>query len=368
MRILQVLRAPVGGLFRHVCDLTEELSARGHDVGIVVDALASDAQTEAKLKAIEPFAKLGIYRFPMPRVFGLGDLKTPFSVNRLAKRLDIDVIHGHGAKGGFYARLARYGGNKARTVYTPHGGVLHFSPTSQSGQIFHTLERALMAKTDAIIFESEFALKTYSALIKAPSCPTSVIYNGLRPAEFEPLNRNGPLSDFVFVGELRELKGIFYLIEALAQIQYSDGRRPTLVMAGDGPSRSDLEQKITDLGLSENVRLLGSRPAREAFALGKCAVLPSLAESLPYVVMEATAAGLPVISTRVGGISEIFGPTESRLIAPANTDALSRAMQSHLDDPEPELQAMDVRRSYIAEFFTVNTMTSSILNIYQPSK
>ncbi|MBK1795680.1 glycosyltransferase family 4 protein [Devosia sp. WQ 349] len=368
MRILQVLRAPVGGLFRHVCDLTEELSARGHEIGIVVDALASDAQTEAKLKAIEQFTSLGVYRHPMPRVFGLGDLKTPFAVNKLAKRLNVDVIHGHGAKGGFYARLARLGGNKARTVYTPHGGVLHFPSTSRSGQIFHKLERALMRKTDAIIFESHFALKTYSALIGAPTCPTSVIYNGLRPAEFEPLEHRHPLSDFVFVGELRELKGIFHLVEALAQVQRADDSRPTLVVAGDGPSRPELEQLISTLGLTDQVRFLGSRPAREAFALGECAVLPSLAESLPYVVMEATAAGLPVISTRVGGIAEIFGPTQDRLIPAGDTTALANAMQAHLNNPQIEINAMHARRSYVSELFTLDSMTTSILKIYQPSK
>lgn len=367
MRILQVLRAPVGGLFRHVCDLTEELAARGHEVGIVVDSLASDAQTDAKLKAIEPFAKLGIHRHPMPRVFGPGDLRTPFVVNRLAKRLQIDVIHGHGAKGGFYARLARFGGNKARTVYTPHGGVLHFSSSSRSGKIFHALERMLMRKTDAIIFESQFALETYSALIMRPNCPTSVIYNGLRPAEFEPLAREGNVADFVFVGELRDLKGIFHLVDALAQLRRRDGSRPTLVMAGDGPSRPALEQRINELGLGETVRLLGSHPTRDAFAQGECAVLPSLAESLPYVVMEATAAGLPVITTRVGGVAEIFGPTQDRLIPAADTEALALAMQAYLDEPQTELSAMQVRRSYVAEVFTVITMTDSILRIYQPS-
>lgn len=363
MRILQVLRAPVGGLFRHVCDLTEELAARGHDVGIIVDAIASDAQTEAKLKSIEPFAKLGIHRYPMPRVLGLGDLHTPFAVNRLAKQLKIDVIHGHGAKGGFYARL---GGTKARTVYTPHGGVLHFSANSGSGKIFHTLERALMRKTDAIIFESQFALETYSALIMAPNCPISVIHNGLRPVEFEPLSPVESVADFVFVGELRELKGIFHLIDALAQLRRRDGNRPTLVMAGDGPSRPQLESRITELGLNAQVRLIGSRPAREAFAQGRCAVLPSLAESLPYVVMEATAAGLPVISTRVGGIAEIFGPTQERLIVAGDIAALSQAMQAYLDDPQAELQAMQTRRRYISDVFTVSTMTNSILRVYQP--
>ena len=123
LRVLQILRAPVGGLFRHVADLTRALAAQGHSVGIVVDSLANDAQTELLLNALEADAALGIHRFPMPRLFGRGDLSTPFAVSALARRLNIDILHGHGAKGGFYARLAGYGRNAAKVFYTPHGGV-----------------------------------------------------------------------------------------------------------------------------------------------------------------------------------------------------------------------------------------------------
>jgi hypothetical protein len=107
LRILQVMRAPVGGLFRHVADLTRELNERGHSVGLVVDSLANDAQTEARLTALLPHARLGIHRMAMPRLLGTGDFKAPFAVRRLARALDIDILHGHGAKGGFYARLAQ---------------------------------------------------------------------------------------------------------------------------------------------------------------------------------------------------------------------------------------------------------------------
>src|SRR6218665_1894076 len=184
LRILQVMRAPVGGLFRHVADLTRALAANGHEVGLVVDSLAHDAQTEDRLAALSPHASLGIHRFAMPRVLGAGDLRTPFAVRRLARLLHIDVMHGHGAKGGFYARLAA---GKAPALYTPHGGVLHFSKSSLSGRIFHRLERALMARTGAIIFESAYAKATYSALIGAPTCPTEIIHNGLAPDEFVPV-------------------------------------------------------------------------------------------------------------------------------------------------------------------------------------
>src|SRR5215217_4372896 len=77
LRILQVMRAPVGGLFRHVADLTRGLAARGHSVGLVVDSLASDAQTEKRIEALRKFTALGVHAMPMPRLLGMGDLTTP---------------------------------------------------------------------------------------------------------------------------------------------------------------------------------------------------------------------------------------------------------------------------------------------------
>ena len=364
LRILQVMRAPVGGLFRHVADLTRALAANGHDVGLVVDSLANDAQTEGKLAELLPYAGLGIHRFAMPRVLGGGDLKTPFAVRRLARSLDIDVMHGHGAKGGFYARLARIGG-KAAALYTPHGGVLHFSRSSLSGRVFHRLERALMAQTGAIIFESAYAQATYSALIGQPTCPAEIIHNGLAPEEFVPVPPVPDAADFVFVGELRDLKGIHVLAEALVGVKRADGTPATLVMAGDGPSRGELESQIARLGLDERVTLLGAQPARPTFARGHIAVVPSLAESLPYVVLEAAAARLPVIATRVGGIPEIFGPTSASLVPASDAGALAAAMQRSLDEPAAAQAEMATRLAHIESRFGLGTMTSGIEALYR---
>ncbi len=357
------MRAPVGGLFRHVADLTRELAAGGHSIGLVVDSLANDSQTETLLAELSEHATLGIHRFDMPRLFGKGDLTTPFAVAGLARRLDVDILHGHGAKGGFYARLALYGRTRAKGFYTPHGGVLHYPVNSRSGRLFHRIERLLMAKTSAIIFESAYAQNTYSALIGAPTCPAEIIHNGLRPEEFVPVQSGPDAADFVFVGELRTLKGIFPLVEALARLPGA-----TLVMAGDGAERPELERRIDTLGLKDRVQLVGSRPARQVFAMGRCAIAPSLAESLPYVVLEAAAAQLPVISTRVGGISEIFGPTSDRLVPADDPLALASAMQAFLDSPAKADEEMKQRLQHITENFSVQRMTISIERLYRAAR
>lgn len=365
LRILQVLRAPVGGLFRHVSDLTRELAARGHEIGIVTDSLTSDALTAERLKRLEPFARLGLHSLPMPRVVGLGDFTAPFRIRKLANDLGIDVVHGHGAKGGLNARWARMGAKDRVALYTPHGGVLHYSKGSPAGTLFRMFEVASIPFTDAFIFESAFARQGFFEKIARPQQPTPVIHNGLAPEEFEPIPLAAEAKDFVFIGEFRELKGIRYLLEALAEVRAPGGRPATIVMAGDGPDMAAFKALIAQLGMLDRVTLVGAHPARPTLAMGRCAVVPSLAESLPYVVLEAAAAGRPVVATKVGGIPEIFGPTAASLVPPADAPALRRAMQAVMDDPAAARAEMRARLEHIRAGFSLAHMADQIEALYR---
>ena len=365
LRILQILRAPIGGLFRHVNDLTRELAGRGHQIGILADSLTSDGLTEERLSALAPIAALGIHRLPMPRVLGAADLTTPFAVRRLADKLEIEIAHGHGAKGGLNARLARMGARNRVALYTPHGGVLNYQPGSMTGKAFRLMERVLLRQTDAIIFESEFAQRAYRQTIAEPSCPGPVIHNGLTQAEFEPITPGSDASDFVFIGEFRPVKGIDHLLDALAQVKAPDGRPATLVMAGGGPDIPAAQARIAALGMQGRVQLAGVMPARRALARGRCAVVPSLAESLPYVILEAASATLPVIATDVGGVREIFGPTAPSLLRAADTAGLANAMQAFMNDPAPAQREMLVRLEFIRTRFSVERMTDQIESLYR---
>jgi glycosyltransferase involved in cell wall biosynthesis len=365
LRILQILRAPVGGLFRHVYDLTHELAARGHEIGIVADSLHTDALTEERLDRLRPLAPLGIHSLPIPRSFGAADLTTPFKVRRLADELAIDVLHGHGAKGGLNARLASVGNQRRVALYTPHGGVLNVDSESIAGRTFRLIERALLGATDAIVFESAYAQAAYVEQIGSPRCPGPVIHNGLLEAEFEPITPGPDVADFVFIGEFRPVKGVGYLLEALAPLRTPDGRPATLVMAGSGPDVEATRAQIERLGLAERVTLLGVKPARPTLHMGRIAVVPSLAESLPYVILEAAAAGRPVIATDVGGVREIFGPTASQLLPAANAAALNAAMQAALNDPEAARHAAGVRLAHIRAGFSISYMTDRIESLYR---
>jgi glycosyltransferase involved in cell wall biosynthesis len=363
LRILQILRAPVGGLFRHVRDLTEELGRRGHAVGVIADSITSDALTAERLKALEPFASLGIHNLPMPRTLGFADFTTPYRIRKMGRALGIDVMHGHGAKGGLSARFGRSRGQVS--LNTPHGGVLNYKPGSVAGRFFRNAERSIGLITDAYVFESAYAQQAFHKQVGEPPCREAVIHNGLAPSEFEPVPLDTDAKDFVFIGEFRDVKGIPVLIEALRGLTRPDGKPASIAMAGGGPDFEHWRGKIAEVGLSDRVELLGVRPAREALRRGNVLVVPSLAESLPYVILEGAAAGRQVISTTVGGIAEIFGPTAQSLVPPGDAASLKAAMQRALDDLRAAQNEAGQRLAYIRPRFSIAHMTDQIEALYR---
>jgi glycosyltransferase involved in cell wall biosynthesis len=364
MRILHCLRAPVGGLFRHVLDLAEEQAGRGHDVGILADSNAEDGLTSMKFAAVAPKLTLGIARIPMHRQPGFGDLAAVRAVRRHAAKLDLDVLHGHGAKGGAYARLAArslLGSRSIKSFYTPHGGSLNLKPGSLEQRVLMTVERGLERVTTGLIFESAHAARTYRARISAKGAPQRIIPNGLRPSDFAPAIPRSDATDILFVGELRDLKGIDVLLEALASLK---DRAVTATIVGSGPDEAKFKNLSLSLGLDGRVRFMGALPIRDAFALGRIMVVPSRAESFPYVVLEAAAAGLPLIATDVGGIPEITAGTDTRLIAPGHAGELAAALVAVLDAPGLAAARAERLKTAVADRFTVAAMTDAILNFY----
>ena len=108
-------------------------------------------------------------------------------------------------------------------------------------------------------------------------------------------------------------------------------------------------------------------PAREAFALGRIMCVPSRAEAMPYIVLEALAAGKPVIASRVGGIPEALGAGCPALVPPGEADALARAMGRSLDEPEWLAAAMPSGDAFQARF-SADAMARSLLAVYRTSR
>ena len=222
LRIVHVFRAPVGGLFRHVADLASAQTASGHQVGIVCDASTGGSYEDAILASLAKTLPLGLTRIAMPRQMSPADLWVTGKVWRHLRNLSPDVIHGHGAKGGVYARLAGAMPGQLRhtaRVYTPHGGSLHYDPASLTGRIYFAAERFLGRYTDALIHVCQFEADTYRRKVGVPRCMVRVIPNGLNQDEFVPVEPRADARDLLFLGAFRELKGIDVLLNAIAKLQ-----------------------------------------------------------------------------------------------------------------------------------------------------
>jgi glycosyltransferase involved in cell wall biosynthesis len=363
LKILHMLRAPLGGLFRHVVDVTKGQVERGHRVGLVVDSTTGGANADAVLAELAPRLALGILRIPITRELNPRDFAALWTISRRIKALSPDVLHGHGAKGAALARLTPSVPNAIR-AYTPHGGSLVYSPGTIKGSFYRTLERVLNPRTDLFLFESTYIADLFRTVISKPRGLVRVVRNGISESEFETITPRPDATDIVCVGELRSVKAMDVLIEAIAILGRS-GRTVTATIAGEGPDAQKLRDQAKQLGLDRQIRFIGHCPARTAFSMGRMLVMPSRAESLPYVALEAAAAGVPIIATDVGGVHEIFGPHAARLIAPDDLGALIGAITAALTDPEDIHRLADALRIRVRSEFSLSTMVECNLAAYR---
>ncbi|MFA6153089.1 glycosyltransferase family 4 protein [Mesorhizobium sp.] len=353
LRIVHCFRSPVGGIFRHVRDLTEAQVEAGHLVGIVCDSTTGGAFEERLFEDMKDSLALGIHRTPMQRHVGLGDAASAWRTYRIIKELRPDILHGHGAKGGAYARLfgslLRVSRSRVARLYSPHGGSLHYDENTTTGKLFFALERFMARFTDCLLFVSDYERRTYRHKVGEPPIPNELVYNGLRAAEFEPVTTRADGADVLYIGMMRDLKGPDIFIEAVALAGPRLGRAVSAVMVGDGDDLPRYKAQVKRLELESQVRFLPPMPAREAFALAALVVVPSRAEAMPYIVLETLAAGKPMIATGVGGIPEIFAIDSPALIRP-NPLELADKMSQALADPAAYRDLMPDGASLKARF------------------
>jgi glycosyltransferase involved in cell wall biosynthesis len=363
LRILHAVRAPVGGIFRHIIDVANGQADRGHHVGLIADSLTGGERATAALAEIAPRMKLGVHRIAIHREPHPSDAVVWGRISRLIRRLNPDVLHGHGAKAGAFGRMI---GSSKQTirVYTPHGGSLHYPANTIKGALYSRLERALMNRTDLFLFESAFARDTYQRMIGTPTGLVRCVFNGVTADEFDPIVKAEDATDIVYVGEFRHIKGADILIDAVARLR-ADGRPVTLTLGGDGEETAALKAQIQRLGLGDAVRFIGHVKARYGFSKGALLVVPSRGDSMPYVVIEAAAAGIPMVAANVGGIPEIFGPYADALFAPGIAAAMADAIETALDDFAAAQARAKELRERIFLHFSQKAMVEGVLAGYR---
>jgi glycosyltransferase involved in cell wall biosynthesis len=362
LRILHALRTPVGGIFRHVLDLAAGQAERGHEVGIFTDSLTGGERAEAALNQLVPNLKLGLHRLPIRREPHPVDPLTAMQFLNVTKTMKLDVLHGHGAKTGIFVRLKKRSPNTIR-VYTPHGGSLHYKPNTLKGAFYSKMEKAFKDRTDLFLFESAFARDTYERIVGKPDGLVHCVFNGVGAFEFDPVPLAEDTTDLVYVGEFRHIKGADLLVEAVAKL-HADGHPVTLTLAGDGEETDNLKALIKRLNIEHAVRFIGHVRARHGFSKGKLLIVPSRGDSMPYVVIEAAAAGIPLLASRIGGIPEILGPFEDALFAPNDPGAMAESIKTSLADIDGARARAKSLRERIFVHFSQNAMVDGVMNAY----
>ncbi|MBY5764053.1 glycosyltransferase family 4 protein [Rhizobium laguerreae] len=367
LRILHCFRSPIGGIFRHVRDLVEEHSKAGHEIGILCDSSTGGEYEDRLFDDIRPYLSLGLTRVPIRRSISPSDIATMWGTYKKIKSLRPDVLHGHGAKGGVLARLAgsalRVNRYRVARLYTAHGGSLHYSRSSLSGQFVLRMERLQEYFTDALVFICEYERDTYARKVGRPRTKTRLIYNGIGERDFEPIPTRSDAVHFIYVGMLRDLKGPDLFVDAFAKTERLLGRPLSALMIGDGPDRDRYREMMVERGLGKRIGMLPAMRVHEAFSMAQNLVVPSRAEAMPYIVLEGLGAGKTIIASRVGGIPEVLGADSAALVEPGNSDDLARVMAETLSTPDWHARTMP-KPEAVKAVFSSAVMARDVLKLY----
>jgi glycosyltransferase involved in cell wall biosynthesis len=239
-----------------------------------------------------------------------------------------------------------------------------YRPRTPIAAFYMQMERLLKPRTDLFLFESDFISKLYREKVGQPRSMARVVPNGVAECECAEVPLRTDATDLLYIGELRRLKGVDLLIDALAALRHA-GQTLTLTIVGRGKARLELEEQARRAGLHEAIRFVSPLRAREAFALGRILVVPSRAESFPYIVLEAAAAGKPLVVTKVGGIVELFGPLAHRLVAPNDAAALERAIANAINQSERMVADSRLLQERVRTTFSLDDMVDGGLGAYR---
>jgi len=286
------------------------------------------------------------------------DLGALLRLSRLMRRERADVVHTHLWTSSFWGRLAALmAGVKARVV-TEHNVDTWRRPAHLAA------DRLLARATDEFIFVSREVEAFYRPRLRLDPARGRVVRNGIDLAPFDGavdavaardrLGLSRTATVVGIVGRLDERKGHRYFLEALASLT---GRLPALqgLVVGEGREKPAIETRRAALGLDDRVRLVGYWPnVAEALAAVDVFVLPSLMEGHPLAILEAMAAGKPVVATRVGGNSEaVEDGVTGLLVPPRDPEALASAIAALACDPERARRLGRAGRRQVEERFSL---------------
>jgi glycosyltransferase involved in cell wall biosynthesis len=371
-RVLRVMtRLNVGGPARQALYLTEELPRRGFDVRLVWGAAG------AHEGSFDPPASMPATYLPYLQraVSPAADLRTYRSIDGLIGRWRPQVVHTHMAKAGAIARLAAHRRHVPVIVHTFHGHVLqeYFDPLVN--RAFTEIERRLAARSDALLAVSPQVRDDLLALgIGRPHqwhvVPVGVELDRLlhhRPDRAAAraalgLPADGPIVGCV--GRLVPIKDHELLLQAGARLLRE---RPdaTFVLAGDGELREQLKTRAKELMGDRCIFLGWVEDLPTFYAAVDIVALTSRLEGTPVSLIEAAAAGVPVVASRVGGVREVVRDGETGLlVAPRDPAAVAASLLTLLQDPEGARRMGAEGTSWVTGRFSAARLADHLTELY----
>jgi glycosyltransferase involved in cell wall biosynthesis len=370
-----ITRLNIGGPAIHAILLTRGLNS---DRFRSILVSGQEGPTEGNMRDLA--ASRGVQPVPLPglgrEVSPLDDLLAVRQAYALIRRLRPTIVHTHLAKAGTVVRLAARLAGVPIIVHTYHGHVFHsyFSPLKT--QFFLNIERTLGLFSDRLIAVGDKQRRELIGYRVAPAHKIVAVPLGL---EIEPMleveRERGRLraelgltAGEVLVGIVARLvpvKAHEVFLEAAARIARAVPGARFLVI-GDGERRAELERMVEQLGLSERTRFLGwRRDMRVVYADLDVVALSSLNEGSPVAIIEAMAAGRPVVASDVGGVSEVVTDGQSGLLVPRrDVAALATAVIDLLRDPAGAAKLGAAARAAVYPKYASSRLVEDIGRLY----
>jgi glycosyltransferase involved in cell wall biosynthesis len=368
-------RLNIGGPSIHVILLTAGLTPKGYRTRLVV---GQESQQEGNLRAFaeehgvacEAMASLGRDIRP------LSDFRALWGLFRLIRQYRPMVVHTHAAKAGLLGRVAARLAGVPVVIHTYHGHVLrgYFGPLKTA--VFRGLETVMAGLSDAIVAVSDAVRKDLISLGVAGADKIRVVPLGLDLAHLSRELPRGALRHrhgidaaaplIGMVGRLVPIKDVPTFLRA-ADIVHKAKPESRFALVGDGEERNLLEEECRRLGLSETVSFHGWRQDIGA-VLGDLDVVVncSLNEGTPVALIEALAAGRPVVATSVGGTPDLLGHgLRGLLVPPSDPEALAVAILEILNAPDVAGRRAEAGRAYVLAQHGVGRLLDDIDSLYR---
>jgi glycosyltransferase involved in cell wall biosynthesis len=379
VRVLRVIaRLNVGGPALHVTYLARGLAERGYETTLVAGDVGRGEESMAfvaEREGIEVVRLPGLSRELSP----IHDAAAAWRLARIIRKLRPDVVHTHTAKAGAVGRAATVlAGLRRRpvVVHTFHGHVLRGYFGHAGTLLFRAIETALARATDRLVAVSPEVRDELVALGVAPREKFSVVRLGIEleprvafEGDVEEVRRRLGIAKDRFVvgwfGRMTAVKRTDDLLTTLTGLR-ERGVDALLLLVGDGDDRVRLEQRAHDLGIARSCLFLGYQEnVAPWYAICDAVVLTSVSEGTPVTIIEALAAGRPVVATNVGGVPDVVDDgVTGFLVRPGDTHALAERLEILARDPARGRAMGSEGRDRVLRRYAVDRLVDDVDNLY----